>query len=184
MVFDRISLIKIYDTLKIVEDNDGPVSNILLNRTSQYGTKTVPRFRVLADLKVLIEEKYPYQVWDPDCNCATENEGIYNVLAFTVYVDDKKHAIFVNNIRAGFESQKTEQLNAISVKKVHQLFTVDQFLKSLLSNYVCFPYIQDPGEYTNPCDYIEIIKNKAYETLINKYYRATKRLDFPKTKVK
>ena len=60
MVFDRISLIKIYDTLKIVEDNDSPVSNILLNRTSEYGTKTVPRFKTLADLKVFIEDKYPF----------------------------------------------------------------------------------------------------------------------------
>jgi hypothetical protein len=184
MVFDRISLIKIYDTLKIVQDNDGPVSNILMNKTSQYGTKTIPRFRTLADLKVFIEEKYPFQIWNPDCDCATENEGIYNILAFTVYIDDKKHAIFVNNMRASFESQKTEQLNAISVKKVHELFKVDGLLKDLFLNYVCFPYIQVPGDYTDPCDYIEIIKNIAYKTLINTYYRATKRLDFPKTKVK
>lgn len=184
MVFDRISLIKIYDTLKIVEDNDSPVSNILLNRTSEYGTKTVPRFKTLADLKVFIEDKYPFQIWDPNCDCATNNEGLYNILAFTVYFEDRKHALFVNNMRAVFESQKTKELNAISVKKVNELFSIDGLLKQLKASYVCFPYIQDPGDYTNPCEYIEIIKNIQYENLINTYYNATKRLDFPKTKIK
>jgi len=184
MVFDRISLIKIYDTLKIVEDNDSPVSNILLNRTSEYGTKTVPRFRTLADLKVFIEDNYPFQFLDPDCDCGTDNEGLYSILAFTVYFEEKKHALFVNNMRAEFESQKTKELNNISVKKVDELFKVDNILKQLKASYVCFPYIQNPSGYTNPCEYIEIIKNIQYETLINTYYRATKRLDFPKTKTK
>ena len=96
----------------------------------------------------------------------------------------KKHAIFVNNMRLEFESAKQLQLNAISVKKVNELFSTVTFLKQLKANYVCFPYIEEPGDYTDPCDYIEIIKNQAYETVINTYYRVTKRLDFPKTEIK
>lgn len=184
MVFDRISLIAIYDTLKIVDDNDGPVSDILLNRNTVYGTRTVPRFKTIADLKLFIEDKYPYQVWNPDCDCATSNECIYRILTFTVYVAGKRHAIFVNNIREGFESQKELHLNEISVKKVHKLFQANLQLELLKATYVCFPYIEHPGDYTNPCDYIEILKNKAYETLINIEYKKTKRLDFPKSESK
>jgi len=184
MIFDRISLIAIYDTLKIVQDNDGPVSNILMNRSSQYGTKTIPRFDNLDALKLFIEDSYPFQIWDPNCDCGTDNEGIYNILAFTVYLNNAKHAIFVNNLRAGFESQKESQLNRISVKKVHDLFQVDKFLKQLKTSYVCFPYIEAPGEYTNPCDYIEIIKNEAYQNVIDMYYNKTNRLDFSKRVIK
>ena len=73
----------------------------------------------------------------------------------------------------------------LEVSSVLLIFAVSMlWLKDLFLNYVCFPYIQVPGDYTDPCDYIEIIKNIAYKTLINTYYRATKRLDFPKTKVK
>jgi hypothetical protein len=184
MIFDRISLIAIYDALKIVDDNDGPVSEILLNKSGQYGTKTLPRFSNIEALKTFIEETYAYQIWDPECSCGTANESLYNVLAFKVYLTGKKHAIFVNNMRLEFESAKQLQLNAISVKKVNELFSTTTFLKQLKANYVCFPYIEEPGDYTDPCDYIEIIKNQAYETVINTYYRVTKRLDFPKTEIK
>ena len=44
MLFDRISLVKAYTALRIVENNDGPVSNILFNKTAHYGTKTVIRY--------------------------------------------------------------------------------------------------------------------------------------------
>ena len=184
MIFDRISLIAIYDTLKIVQDNDGPVSEILLNKGSAYGTKTVPRFKTLADLKVFIEDMYPYQIWDLECDCGTANEALYNVLHFTVYLSGKKHAIFVNNMRLSFESAKELALNAISVKKVHALFQINEYLKMLKAGYVCFPYIETPGDYTCPCDYIEIIKNELYETLVNVEYKKTRRLDFPRINVK
>lgn len=184
MIFDRISLITIYDTLKIVDDNDGPVSDILLNKSGQYGTKTLPRFKNIGELKTFIEETYPYQIWDPECACGTANESIYNILAFKVYLTGKKHAIFVNNMRLEFESAKQLQLNAISVKKVNELFGTSSRLKYLKDNYVCFLYIELPGAYTNPCDYVEIIQNQQYETLITTYYNKTKRLDFPKTEIK
>ena len=184
MIFDRISLIAIYDTLKIVQDNDGPVSEILLNKGSEYGTKTVPRFKTLADLKVFIEDMYPYQIWDLECDCGTANEALYNVLHFTVYLSGKKHAIFVNNMRLSFESAKELALNAISVKKVNALFQINEYLKMLKAGYVCFPYIETPGDYTCPCDYIEIIKNELYETLVNVEYKKTRRLDFPRINVK
>lgn len=184
MIFDRISLIAIYDTLKIVQDNDGPVSEILLNKGTEYGTKTMPRFNTLADLKYFIEETYPFQIWNPECECGTSHEALYNILHFQVYLSGKKHAIFVNNMRLSFESAKELALNAISVKKVHELFKTNEYLKMLKAGYVCFPYIEAPGDYTDPCDYIEIIKNAMYETLINIEYRKTKRLDFPKTKIK
>ena len=183
MVFDRISLISIYDALKIVQDNDGPVSDILLNRAG-YSNKTIPRIATLADLIVFIEDKYPYQIFNAECDCVTFNESIYRILAFKVHVPGKKHAVFVNNIRAGFESQKEIQLNSISVKKIHKLFQVNKPLELLKANYVCFPYIEQPGNYISPCDYTEVITNKAYDTLINIEYRKTKRLDFPKSQLK
>ena len=44
MIFDRISLVKSYAGLKVVELNDGKVKDILFNKTAYYGTKTVRRF--------------------------------------------------------------------------------------------------------------------------------------------
>ena len=40
MIFDRISLVKSYASLKVVELNDGAVKDILFNKTAYYGTKT------------------------------------------------------------------------------------------------------------------------------------------------
>ena len=184
MIFDRISLIAIYDALKTVQDNDGPVSDILLNKNSKYGTVTIPRFNTLADLKYFIEETYPFLIWNPDCDCGVSNEAIYNLLAFKVYLSGEKHAIFVNNLRSEFESAKESSLNQLSVNKLNTLFQIKDNLIQLKANYTCFPYIEKPGDYTDPCDYIEILKNGTYETLINIEYRKTKRQDFPKTKIK
>lgn len=181
MIFDRISLVSIYDTLKIVDDNDGPVSEILLNRTANYGTKTIKRFKNIAELKSFIEEMYPFSIWDPECTCGTCNEGIYHILAFKVYLTNEKHAIFVNNMRQDFESAKGTQLNGISVKKLSELFKLNNLLAQLKEDYTCFPYIRVPGEYTDPCDYIEIIKNKSYEDLILLYNSTTKKSYLPKT---
>lgn len=200
MVFDRITLINAYDTIKLSQDNDGRVSNILLNRSSKYGTKTMPRFRDLEHLREFINEKYPYIVSN-ECNCPTKNEGLWNVLAFEVRSRPEdlnsdliaennkrrninvqpasKHATFVNNIRREHESQKNAFQNKMGVTKTDQLFKENTPLLSLFKDYVCFPYIELPGQYTDPCDYITIIKNDSYRTLIDKYYKPTRRKDFP-----
>ena len=53
MVFDRISLIEAYKVLKTVNENDGPVSKILFNKTAFYGTKTQPDLTVSQSLELL-----------------------------------------------------------------------------------------------------------------------------------
>ena len=183
MVFDRISLIAIYDVLKIANENDGLVSNIIMNRTSLYGTKTAPKMNSIAELKSFIEENYPYVTWNPECECVTCNEGIYTLLGFTVNLKDQKHSIFVNNLRKSFESAKNSQLNDLTIKSCDTLFKSGSILEDLKSGYVCFPYINtlNTMSYMDPCEYVEIIKNDKYATLINSYYKLTKRRDFPKT---
>jgi hypothetical protein len=200
MVFDRISLIRAYDVLKLTQDNDGNVKNILLNKSSKYGTKTMPRFRDLEHLREFINTKYPY-VLANECSCATSNESIWNVLAFEIYsrpedlegdiVDENnkrrdikvqaasKHATFVNNIRRDYQSQKSNFQNNSDVKQTDTLFKKDIDLQRLFDNYVCFPYIENQGNYIDPCDYIEILKDVNYETIIEKHYKPTRRKDFP-----
>jgi hypothetical protein len=182
MVFDRISLIAIYDVLRIANENDGPVSNILMNRSSYYGTKTVRKLNSIAELKTFIEDNYPYINWNPECECATCNEGLYNLLSFTIHPRGERHAIFVNNLRESFESAKEARLNELTVNYCDNLFKNANILKSLKKTYVCFPYINslDGLQYINPCDYIELIKNEAYNTVIERFYKATKRNDFPR----
>lgn len=182
MVLDRISLIAVYDVLKIINENDGIVSNIFMNRGTIYGTKTVPKFADLASLKSFIEENYPYLTWDPECECATCNEGVYTLLSFTVHLKGQRDAIFVNNLRKKFESAKTSFLNDLSVKASDNLFRMNDTLHDLKRSYVCFPYINTTNgmSYTNPCEYIEIIRNGHYATLIDTYYKRTKRPDFPR----
>lgn len=200
MVFDRITLIQAYDVLKLTQDNDGNVRNILLNRSSKYGTKTVPRFPDLESLRVFINENYPYVVSNA-CNCPTKNEGMWNILAFEVYArpvdlerdlieeNNKRRDIktqpvsryvtFVNNMRKAYESQKANHQNALSVSKTDQLFKNDTELKRLFDTYVCLPYIESQGNYVDPCLYIEIIKNESYDKVIENYYKSTRRRDFP-----
>ena len=74
MVFDRISLIEAYKVLKTVNENDGPVSKILFNKTAFYGTKTQPRFDSVAELRTFIETNYAYNWHNEDCECATGDE--------------------------------------------------------------------------------------------------------------
>jgi hypothetical protein len=71
MILDRISLVTAYKALKIVNDNDGRVSDILFNRHVYYGTKTSLRFKDIAALKDYIETNFPYQFFDPECDCGT-----------------------------------------------------------------------------------------------------------------
>lgn len=173
MVFDRISLIDAYNVLKVLNDNDGPVTNILFNRTAFYGTKTVPRFATLADLKSFINTKYPYKYYEEDCECATEIESIYTLLAFEVG-DQTRHSIFVNNMRTLLDSAKKAKLNDLSVKVTKEIFNRGSRLNFLFDNYVCFSYIQEQGQYVYPCDYIEIIKNVYYTEVIRDFYSRTR----------
>lgn len=200
MVFDRITLINAYDVLKLIQNNDGNVKNILLNRSSKYGTKTVPRFSDLEHLREFINEKYPYVVSN-SCSCPTKNEGMWNILAFEVYtrpedlekdlIDENnklrdlkiqptsKHATFVNNMRKSYESQKASHQNAMGIARTDQSFKDDNELRHLFETYVCFPYIEGQGNYIDPCLYIEIIKNESYNKIIDNYYKLTRRRDFP-----
>ena len=73
MVTDRISLTYIKKALETVEENNGKIDSILLNRTSNYGTKTVPRFNTTLELKKFIEELYKYSI-PSNCSCHTKNE--------------------------------------------------------------------------------------------------------------
>jgi hypothetical protein len=200
MVFDRITLISIYERLKSVQDNDGIVSNILLNRNSKYGTKTVPRFKDLTALKYFINEKYPYVISN-ECTCLTENESIWNLLAFEIYSRPEdlsvdliaennkrkyigiqpisKHAIFVNNIRGAYQSQKSSFQNNITAKKIDSIFATNKDLQLLFQSYICNTYIENQSNYINPCDYIELTKNESYNILISKYYKPTRTSEFP-----
>lgn len=44
MVFDRISLIEAYKVLKMVNENDGKVTEILFHKSAFYGTKNTAAF--------------------------------------------------------------------------------------------------------------------------------------------
>lgn len=183
MIFDRISLVGAYKALKYINDNDGRVTEILFNRHEYYGTKTCARFKSLEDLKSYITETVPYQYFDPECDCGTGRESILNLLSFNVYLKDPvtqleaKHAIFVNNLRQDFESGKETMLNNLSIKKITEVFAGNQRLEFLKANYICESYIQQQGQYVDPCDYIEIVSNDFYKELITKYYYQTQNYD-------
>lgn len=179
MLFDRITLTKIYDALKTVDSNDDRVSSILIHRISKYGTKTLPRFENVEQLRVFINDNFPFVNQGEDyCGCLTCKEGFFELLNFKV--DDFEDTfMFINNLRRDFESGKGSRLNGLSVKALQRLFRESTYVKSLFDGYVCFPYIEDPGEYTDPCEYIEIIKNRQYTNALNLYYE-TKRADMPR----
>lgn len=183
MIFDRISLVSAYKALKYVNDNDGRVTEILFNRQAYYGTKTNQRFKDLADLKAFIGSEYGYQYFDPNCDCGTGNESIWNLLSFNVFLKDittqteSRYAVFVNNLRQDFESGKQLYLNDMSIKKIQSVFEGNSRLVFLKENYVCESYIQRQGEYVNPCDYIEIVSNDFYKELITQHYYLTQNYD-------
>lgn len=183
MIFDRISLVNAYKALKYVNDNDGRVADILFNRKSFYGTKTSQRFGNLADLKAFISTEFGYRHFDPNCDCGTGFESIWNLLSFSVFLKDpatqqeSKYAVFVNNLRQDLESGKESYLNSLSVKKIQEVFNGNLRLEFLNENYVCESYIQQQGEYVNPCDYTEIVSNDFYAELLNDYYYITQNYD-------
>lgn len=179
MIFDRISLVSAYRALKFVDDNDGRITEILFNRNAFYGTKTNIRFKTLADLKRHIDTDLAYYHFDPECDCGTNQESIQRLLSFQVHIKDlntqkeNKYAIFVNNMRREFESGNAAALNALSIKKLQEVFTGNERLAFLKENYICEAYIQKQGDYVNPCDYIEIVSNNFYDELITKFYHQT-----------
>ena len=98
MIFDRISLASAYKALKVVELNDGAIKDILFNKTSYYGTKTVDRFDTLVDLKNYINTNATYQHFDPECQCGiSDNESIWMPLSFNLTLPNNTYATFVNS---------------------------------------------------------------------------------------
>lgn len=201
MVFDRITLVNIYKKLKSVQDNDGLVRNILLNRFNKFNYRTTPRFKDLTALKQFINEKYPYVVFN-EYSCATENENIWTLLAFEIYNRPEeltadlilennkrrdikiqpvsKHATFVNNIDGNYQSQKKQFQNSFVQQKIEGLFKTDFEINTLFKDFKCLAYLDSRPNYIASPVYIEVEKNKAYNTLIEKYYKATRTSDFPK----
>jgi len=183
MIFDRISLASAYKALKVVELNDGAIKDILFNKTSYYGTKTVDRFDTLVDLKNYINTNATYQHFDPECQCGiSDNEAIWMPLSFNLTLPNNTYATFVNNMRGIFESAQEQKLNKLSIDALSNVFREQSELKLLKSNYSCFEYIQDQNRYISPCDYIEIIANDAYKNTI-KLYKRTKSQDLSKSDI-
>ncbi len=178
MIFDRISLVKSYAALKIVELNDGAVKDILFNKTAYYGTKTIERFKTLQDLADFINANYPYQYFDPNCQCAvTGNDAIWTPLSFNLTLANNRYATFVNNMRTEFESAQEKKLNSTSVKACASIFANNAELKRLKGNYSCFEYVVNQNQYVAPCEYIELITNEAYRRLVSELYPLSKNTD-------
>ena len=178
MIFDRISLVKSYSALKIVELNDGAVKDILFNKTAYYGTKTIERFKTLQDLAAFINANYPYQYFDPKCQCAvTGNDAIWTPLSFNLTLKDNRYATFVNNMREDFESAQEKKLNSTSVKACRGIFSTNAELISLKKKYSCFEYVINQNQYIAPCEYVELITNAAYRRLVSVLYPLSKHKD-------
>ena len=178
MIFDRISLVKSYAALKVVELNDGAVKDILFNKTAYYGTKTIIRFKTLQDLADFINKNYPFQYFDPKCQCAvTGNDAIWTPLSFNLTLPNGKYASFVNNLRQEFESAQEKRLNPMSVKACTSIFTKNAELVSLKKNYSCFEYVINQNQYVAPCEYVELITNEAYRRLVGELYPLSKNKD-------
>ena len=171
MIFDRISLATAYGALKIVELNDGPVKDIIFNKTAWYGTKTIIRFKTTTELRDFINENYPYLYHVKGCQCATgPNEAIWTLLSFNLKLDrGQRYATFVNNLRGEFESAQEAQFNKTSIDALSKVFKNQAQLLRLKANYSCFAYIQNQNRYVNECEYIEVITNKAYDELMALY---------------
>ena len=180
MVFDRISLVRSYAALKIVELNDGAVKDILFNKTAYYGTKTILRFKTLADLAAFINENYPYQYFDPNCQCAvTSKDAIWTPLSFNLTLPKGRYASFVNNLRGDFESAQEKRLNSMSVRACQSIFKTNSELVRLKGEYSCFGYVVNQQQYVSPCEYVELITNAAYRRLVEVLYPTAQHPDLP-----
>lgn len=173
MLFDRISLAEAYDALRIAEANEGTLSQILFNRSAYYGTKTVVRFDSVFALRQHIEQNFAYQQFDPNCECGTCNDSIWQLLSFTVQLPNRRYASFVNNLRGGFESAEGDLLNKKTKDRLAIVFQKNSRLAVVKKNATCFGYIENQGKYVSPCDYITVIKNDYHDELI-KLYQKTK----------
>lgn len=173
MIFDRISLVDAYAALQVTEANEGKLAQILFNRTAYYGTKTNVRFNSVSNLKSFIETEFAYQAFDPNCECGTCNESIWQLLSFTLQLPDRRFVTFVNNLRGDFESAEGAQLNKTSREHLQRVFKKNAQLTRLKKSATCYGYIENQGKYVSPCDYIDLIKNVAHDDVI-KLYQATK----------
>lgn len=173
MLFDRISLVKAYAALRIVENNDGPVNSILFNRTAHYGTKTVIRFKTTQELRNYIQNVAPRQLFDPKCQCGIGIESVYTLLNFNTLLSNNRNISFINNLRGDFESADGSKVNKLSKDALAIVFKNDQRLKFLLDNFACMEYIQNQNLYVNPCEYVEVISNQYHTELVNLYIATT-----------
>ena len=173
MIFDRISLVDAYAALQVTEANEGKLAQVLFNRTAYYGTKTNVRFTSVSSLKTFIETEFAYQAFDPNCECGTCNESIWQLLSFTVQLPTRRFVTFVNNLRGEFESAEGAQLNKASKDHLARVFTKNAQLIRLKKDQSCFGYIENQGKYVSPCDYIELIKTVAHDDVI-KLYQSTR----------
>ena len=121
------------------------------------------RFNSLNEFKTFIDDLYPYTP-PQNCNCLTKNEGIYNLLSFSVKKD--KDTIFINNLSDSFQSAKSDNINNKHFRLLNSLKGDFDDLNKLIENNVCFPYME--FGYTD-CDYIEMITNKQYSVLVELY---------------
>lgn len=176
MIFDRISLIKAYEAMRVTESNEGPIKSILFNKTSYYGTKTQIRFGNLVELRDYINREHPFQIFDPECQCGMCGESIWQLLGFTLELPNRRYVSFINNLRQGFESAEGYLLNKLSIDALAKVFKVNTRLKTLLNKAECIEYIQNQGRYVNPCEYVEVITNAYYDELIKEYYLLTRNL--------
>jgi len=171
MLFDRISLVEAYDALRVAEANEGIISQILFNKTAYYGTKTVVRFDSVRQLRQHIEQNFAYQQFDPNCECATCNDSIWQLLSFTVQLPDMRYVSFVNNLRGQFESAEGALLNKTTKDRLALVFRKNARLAVVKKNATCFGYIENQGKYVSPCDYITVIKNDYHDELIALYQK-------------
>lgn len=163
MVADRISLIDIYNALLPINDNDGKIESILINRKNDYGRKTLPKFNSILEFKRFIDDLYPYTP-PSNCNCLTSNEGVYTLVSFSF--KNNGETVFVNNLPTRFQTSKPEKINSIHFKRLNETKITNTKLLKLYNNFVCFPYIE--YGYVE-CNYIEMITNEQYDELINLY---------------
>lgn len=181
MLFDRISLVDAYGALQITEANEGKLAKILFHKTSYYGTKTVIRFDSLLELKTFINTSTSYQVFDPNCECATCDESIWTLLSFNVELPLRRYVSFVNNLRGLFESAEGALLNKLSVDALRAVFTSNIRLELLLNNFECVGYVQNQGKFVTPCDYIEVVKNGFYEEMFVLYKKTKNKFGLTKS---
>jgi|TARA_B110000037_G_C17112588_1_gene502505 hypothetical protein len=169
MIFDRISLLNSYGVLKLANNSEGRVGQILFNRTSFYGTKTNMRFGSLIELANYIQENHAFQIFDPACVCGTCDESIWKLLSFSVELPNRRYVTYINNLRGAFESGDGTIMNKKTVDAVSADFVQDRRLGTIKENFECHGYIQNQGRYVTPCEYVDMITNSYYDELIKKY---------------